>query len=159
MEDAVASVGQLFRERGVVLELALPPSAPPVFADRDRVLQVLLNLLSNAAKFCAPGAGRAVMTLSVAADALRIDVADNGPGISADDQAIIFDKFRQVGDTLTQKPHGSGLGLSICRQIVGHLGGRLWVESRVGQGASFSFTLPLARAPEAPAPAAAPALA
>ncbi len=155
MEDAVASVGQLFRERGVALELALPPAAPPVFADRDRVLQVLLNLLSNAAKFCAPGAGRAVMTLSVAADALRIDVADNGPGISADDQAIIFDKFRQVGDTLTQKPHGSGLGLSICRQIVGHLGGRLWVTSSVDQGATFSFTLPLARAPEAPAPAAA----
>ena len=156
MEDAAASVGQLFRERGVTLELALPPAVSPIFADRDRVLQVLLNLLSNAAKFCAAGTGRAVMTLSASAEALRIDVADNGPGIGADDQAIIFDKFRQVGDTLTQKPHGSGLGLSICRQIVGHLGGRLWVTSSVGHGATFSFTLPLARA-EVESPVAATA--
>jgi len=96
------------------------------------------------------------MTLSASAEALRIDVADNGPGIGADDQAIIFDKFRQVGDTLTQKPHGSGLGLSICRQIVGHLGGRLWVTSSVGHGATFSFTLPLARA-EVESPVAATA--
>ena len=160
IEDAAASVGQLFRESGVALDLTLPGAVPPVFADRDRVLQVLLNLLSNAAKFCTPGTGRVVITLSVAAHALRIDVADNGPGISGEDQAIIFDKFRQVGDTLTQKPHGSGLGLSICRQIVGHLGGRLWVDSADGGGATFSFTLPLARtggnlaAMAAPIPAA-----
>jgi signal transduction histidine kinase len=70
-------------------------------------------------------------------------VRDNGAGISAENQQIIFEKFRQVGDTLTDKPQGTGLGLPICREIIGHFGGRLWVESRLGEGATFSFTLPL----------------
>jgi len=69
-------------------------------------------------------------------------VRDNGPGIDAEDQTVIFDKFRQVGDTLTGKPHGSGLGLHISRKIVEHFGGRLWVESSRGCGACFTFTLP-----------------
>ena len=85
------------------------------------------------------------MTLQREQDALRVDVADNGIGISDEDQAVIFDKFRQAGDTLTEKPKGSGLGLAISRQIVEHLGGRLWVVSEPGVGATFSFTLPLLR--------------
>ena len=68
---------------------------------------------------------------------------DNGPGIGPAHQAKVFEKFRQVGDTLTGKPHGTGLGLPISRQIVEHFGGRLWVTSDPGQGATFSFTLPL----------------
>ena len=68
--------------------------------------------------------------------------SDNGPGIDLADQSVVFDKFRQVGDTLTAKPHGSGLGLHISRQIVEHFGGRMWVESSLGRGACFSFTLP-----------------
>ena len=75
---------------------------------------------------------------------MRVDVEDNGVGISRAHQAVIFEKFRQVGDTLTQKPAGTGLGLAICRQIVEHLGGRLWVESAPARGSVFSFTLPLA---------------
>jgi signal transduction histidine kinase len=102
----------------------------------------MLNLLSNAAKFCEPGKGRIEIALSEQARSLRVDVRDNGPGINQDDQAVIFDKFRQVGDTLTDKPHGSGLGLHISRNIVEHFGGRLWVESNRGSGACFSFTLP-----------------
>ena len=70
---------------------------------------------------------------------------DNGPGVSAEEQAVIFDKFRQAGDTLTNKPQGTGLGLPISRHIVEHHGGRLWVESRAGGGACFSFTLPIER--------------
>jgi signal transduction histidine kinase len=70
-------------------------------------------------------------------------VADNGAGIEPEDQEMIFEKFRQAGDTLTGKPHGSGLGLAISRQIVDHLGGRLWVESGLGKGATFFFTVPL----------------
>src|SRR6185369_7046999 len=75
---------------------------------------------------------------------VRVDVADNGVGISREHQQVIFEKFRQVGDTLTQKPAGTGLGLAICRQIVSRLGGRLWVESEPGRGSTFSFTLPTA---------------
>jgi len=75
-----------------------------------------------------------------------VDVRDNGPGISAADQQKIFDKFVQAGDTLTDKPQGSGLGLYISRHIVEYHGGRLWVQSRPGEGACFSFTLPLTRA-------------
>ncbi len=75
-------------------------------------------------------------------DRLRVDVADNGVGISEADQEIIFDKFRQVGDTLTRKPKGSGLGLAISREIIQHFGGRLWVTSRLGAGSTFSLHRP-----------------
>jgi signal transduction histidine kinase len=129
----------------------------PVSADLDRVIQVLLNLLSNAVKFCDPAQGRIEMTLADTGEWVRVDVHDNGPGIDAADQKIIFEKFRQAGDTLTDKPQGTGLGLPISRQIVEHLGGRLWVESRPGAGACFSFTLPALRQATAPAGIAAAA--
>jgi len=83
------------------------------------------------------------VTLSRAGAAVRVDIRDNGPGISPEDQAVIFEKFRQAGDALTNKPAGTGLGLHISRQIIEHFGGRLWVESRRGEGACFSFTLPV----------------
>ena len=115
----------------------------------------MLNLLSNAAKFCRDDGGRVKVSSTLLADGVRVQVTDNGIGISADDQRVIFEKFRQVGDTLTQKPQGTGLGLPICRQIVHHFGGRLWVDSVSGQGATFSFVLPLLRAGATPTPAAA----
>jgi hypothetical protein len=123
----------------------LPAGVSRVRADRDRVMQVLLNLLSNAAKFCRPGAGRVEVRLAQQdAATVRVDVMDNGVGISREHQQVIFEKFRQVGDMLTQKPAGTGLGLAICRQIVSRLGGRLWVESEPGRGSTFSFTMPAA---------------
>jgi len=112
---------------------------------------VLLNLISNAAKFCPHEGGRITIGLHVRPDVVQVDVSDNGVGIDAADQALIFEKFRQVGDTLTGKPQGTGLGLPISRQIVEHLGGKLWVVSTPGQGATFSFTLPSRRRPGPPA--------
>jgi signal transduction histidine kinase len=103
----------------------------------------MLNLLSNAVKFCEEDRGRVQVRLTVDGDAVRVDVEDNGPGIARADQRTIFEKFRQVGDTMTAKPQGTGLGLPISRQIVEHFGGRLWVESSPGKGATFSFTMPL----------------
>ena len=72
-----------------------------------------------------------------------MEVCDNGPGISAEDEAVIFDKFRQGGDTLTGKPQGTGLGLHISRHIVERFGGKMWVEGSPGAGARFFFTLPI----------------
>jgi Na+/proline symporter/signal transduction histidine kinase len=142
IEDAAASTATLFRERGVQLQLHLPDAVPGLRSDGDRVTQVLWNLLSNAAKYSPAESGRVVLTLDVQPDALRVDVADNGAGIEPAHHQEIFEKFRQIGDTLTYKPQGSGLGLSISREIIRRLGGRLWVESAPGQGATFSFTLP-----------------
>ena len=73
---------------------------------------------------------------------MRIDVEDNGVGISPEHQGVIFEKFRQVGDTLTEKPAGTGLGLAICRQIIDHFGGSLSVRSAPGRGSIFTFSLP-----------------
>jgi signal transduction histidine kinase len=70
---------------------------------------------------------------------------DNGPGIGIENQQVIFEKFRQAGNTMTDKPHGTGLGLPISRQIIEHFGGRLWVESAPGEGATFIFELPVAK--------------
>ena len=106
----------------------------------------MLNLLSNAVKFCPPADGRVTVRLYRENDNLRVDVLDNGPGIELAEQKLIFEKFRQMGDTMTAKPQGTGLGLPISRQIIEHFGGRLWVESVTGEGATFSFTLPLNRA-------------
>jgi len=141
--DAVGATSQIFKGRGVAIEARLPARVPLVLADRDRVMQVMLNLLSNAVKFCSPETGRVEVRLAAEAAGVRIDIADNGEGISREHQAVIFEKFRQVGDTLTRKPAGTGLGLAISRQIVARLGGRLWVESEPGRGSTFSFTLPL----------------
>ena len=143
ISDAVAGMAQVFEEKGIRVELKLADGLPRVTGDVDRIIQVLLNLLANAVKFCNAGSGRVDIGLSGADGCLRIDVRDNGPGVSPEEQAVIFDKFRQAGDTLTNRPQGTGLGLPISRHIVEHHGGRLWVESEPGHGACFSFTLPL----------------
>jgi signal transduction histidine kinase len=143
--DSLVATSQLLEDRSIEVETDLQP-VPTIRADRDRLIQVMLNLVSNAAKFCDRDHGRIGIRLRHDARAIRVDVRDNGPGISPDNQKVIFEKFRQVGDTLTDKPQGSGLGLPISRRIINHFGGELWVESAVGKGATFSFTLPLAAA-------------
>jgi Na+/proline symporter/nitrogen-specific signal transduction histidine kinase len=149
VNEAMAQMSQVFKDKAVALAPQLPPVAATVAVDADRLLQVLLNLLSNALKFSPAGHGRVDVVVRQSDGAVRVDVRDNGPGVRAEDMPFIFDKFRQFGDTLTAKPAGTGLGLHISRQIIEHFGGRLWVESRFGQGACFSFTLPAAAAPAA----------
>jgi signal transduction histidine kinase len=143
IDEAVEATSQLFREKEVRLELVPPPRVHRVRADRDRLMQVLINLLSNAVKFCAPGRGRVEVRMAREGAFLRVDVQDNGPGIDPREHETIFERFRQAGDTAAGKPHGTGLGLAISRRIIEHLGGRLWVESEPGKGATFSFVLPL----------------
>jgi Na+/proline symporter/nitrogen-specific signal transduction histidine kinase len=144
LKTSTVVTAQLFRDKAVTLDLDLPARVPKVVADEDRVVQVMVNLLSNAVKFSEPGVGLVRVGL-VAQDAMvRVDVSDNGPGIAAQDQHVIFEKFGQGGVTRRDRPKGTGLGLAISREIVGQLGGRLWVESTPGEGATFSFTLPVA---------------
>jgi Na+/proline symporter/signal transduction histidine kinase len=139
VENAVATTRQLFEDGKVVLTVTLPDSVPPVVADRDRMIQVVLNILSNAAKY---GGGRVALTLDVLAGAIRVDIKDQGLGIASEDQERIFEKFRQAGDASSEKPAGTGLGLAISREIIQRFGGRLWVQSTPGRGATFSFTVP-----------------
>jgi Na+/proline symporter/nitrogen-specific signal transduction histidine kinase len=143
VEDTVAAMSELFKEKSIELSTQVPERVPTVTADLDRIVQVMLNLLSNAVKFCDAGQGKVEIALSQAGRFVRVDVRDNGPGIAASDQPAIFDKFRQVGDPLAGKPQGSGLGLHICKRIVERLGGRIWVSSGRIQGTCFSFTLPI----------------
>jgi Na+/proline symporter/signal transduction histidine kinase len=146
IEQSVAATSQLFHERGARIELDLPAQLPLIRADRDRLIQVMLNLLANAVKFLTPQQGWVRVALRAQPSGLEVSVADNGPGIRPADQQLIFEKFRQVGDTLTDKPAGTGLGLPISRRIVEHFGGRLWVDSVPGEGATFRFFLPFAGA-------------
>lgn len=148
ISDTLAAMGQLFKERKIAVEAQLPEGVSPVTADLDRMIQVMLNLLSNAAKFCNAADGRVEVVLSERDGCIRVDVRDNGRGISPKDQGEIFSKFHQVGGVLADKPRGSGLGLHISRQIVEHFGGKMWVESDIGRGACFSFTLPIGAAAE-----------
>jgi len=145
VENSVSATSELFREKNVQVELQIQDGLPTLVADADRVMQVLYNLLSNAVKFCEEAKGQVVVRVAEEKGFVRVDVRDNGPGISAKDQKIIFDKFRQGGRAMTGRPRGTGLGLHISCRIVEHFGGRIWVASRQGHGAMFSFTLPLKR--------------
>jgi Na+/proline symporter/nitrogen-specific signal transduction histidine kinase len=145
--EAAEATSQLFGEARVAITLSMGKAAPRVMADRDRLMQVLINLLSNAVKFCEPGRGHVEIRLSEADGQARVDVCDDGPGIAPEQHETIFEKFRQGGDSASGKPRGTGLGLPISRRIVEHFGGRLWVESEPGHGATFCFSLPVEPAP------------
>jgi Na+/proline symporter/signal transduction histidine kinase len=141
ISQATELTERLFSERGARVVVDVPERASIVSADPDRLVQVLVNLLSNAVKFTPTGEGLVKVRLSARPRVYRIAVSDNGPGIAVADQAHIFEKFRQ-GSGGAEKPVGTGLGLPISRTIVEHLGGRIWVESRPGNGATFTFELP-----------------
>ena len=142
--DAFAAVAALAHERRVALGTDLPADLPALLADRDRLMQVLVNLLSNALKACpADGTGRVAVLAWPVANALLICVEDNGKGVAAPSHNLIFDKFYQAHQQTTRKPEGTGLGLAISRQIVELHKGRIWVESAAGQGARFFVELPL----------------
>ncbi|MCI0693874.1 ATP-binding protein [candidate division KSB1 bacterium] len=138
---ATAATASLFEPNGLHFSKQIDPDLPEIVGDQDKLIQVVINLISNAVKFTEKG--------SVTCRAERndgeivISVSDTGIGIAPEDQADVFDKFKQVGDTLTDKPKGTGLGLTICKEIVEHHGGRIWVESEIGKGSTFSFALPI----------------
>ena len=121
--------------------IQVPTDLPEVVADSDRVVQVLINLISNAVKFTDEG------TITVRVEkgwsSLTIRVQDTGDGISPENQKVVFEKYKQVGDVTTDKPQGTGLGLPISKEIVEYHGGKIWVESEL-EGLSLRIRLPLA---------------
>jgi len=149
LQQAVAATGELFREKGARVALEIPDTVAHLRADADRLTQVVVNLLSNAAKFVPAGRGLVHVQLQCDAERALITVSDNGPGVAAEQQHTIFERFRQGGDD-RHRPQGTGLGLPISRQIVEHFGGRLWLDSTPGQGSRFSFSLPWTPQKETP---------
>jgi len=138
---AVVATSALFDQKKLALSKEVDPNLPQIIGDKDRLLQVLINLLANAVKFTDTGqiTCRAVQSNNQ----VIISVIDTGTGIPASELETVFDKFKQVGDTLTDKPKGTGLGLPICKEIITNHEGHIWVESELGQGATFSFSLPI----------------
>ncbi len=141
VRQAVATTQELFHDREAKVEVSLPAQPVLLRADSDRLTQVLLNLLSNAAKFVPASGGLVQVRLGTNALGVTVTVQDNGPGIQPQEQGLIFERFCQGGDT-DNRPQGTGLGLPISRHIIEHFKGRLWVESVPGQGATFAFHLP-----------------
>lgn len=141
IEHVAAATSPLAHGKGLRLSLEVDEGLPDIPGDRDRLVQVLVNLVSNAVKFS--GEGGIIIVARLNEEEIEVGVADSGIGIAEENLEKVFDKFHQIGDTLTDKPHGTGLGLAICREIVTRHGGRIWVESELGRGSTFRFTLPL----------------
>jgi len=145
--DLVSRVVEVARARsggsGVAIHCEVPESLPLVRADVDRVVQVLTNLIDNGIKFTSVGGRVDVSVCIVDGGFVRFDVRDTGIGIAPDHQAVVFDRFKQIGNVMTDKPKGTGLGLAISKEIIEYLGGRIGVESVVGHGSNFWFTLPI----------------
>ena len=141
IEHAGAATAALFEQKQLAFLTEVEPNLPLLKGDSDRLIQVLINLISNAVKFTEKGS--ITCTALTRSDEIIVSVIDTGIGISAEDQKKVFDKFKQVGDTLTDKPKGTGLGLPICQQIIELHRGRIWVTSELGKGSRFSFALPI----------------
>jgi Na+/proline symporter/nitrogen-specific signal transduction histidine kinase len=142
-QQAADSLRANYKEAGVALVLRWSGDVPAVWADADRLMQVVLNLLSNALKYAPRGSGRVEMVVRSEAEGVVLEVQDNGPGIEPDQEGVVFEKFRQVPGDAHYRPGGTGLGLPISRQIVEHFGGRMWLKPAPGGGACFGFLLPL----------------
>jgi signal transduction histidine kinase/DNA-binding response OmpR family regulator len=141
IERATAATSSLLDAKKLNLQREIEAGLPDITGDQDRLIQVVINLISNAVKFT--DAGSITCSVHKRDSELVVSVKDSGIGIAVIDQPKVFEKFKQVGDTLTDKPKGTGLGLPICKEIVEYHGGRIWVESEPGQGSTFSFTLPI----------------
>lgn len=141
--SAAAEMSALANSRGIAVELQLRPLLPPVLADRDRSVQVLVNLLSNAIKFSQPGQ-RVALSARHEGSTICFTVQDWGRGIAPEHQTALFQRFQQIDSSATRDVGGTGLGLAISKALVEEMGGRMWLDSELGQGSSFSFTLPVA---------------
>ncbi len=129
-------------KHGITLDVSVDDRLGDYVGDERKIKQILLNLLSNAVKFT-PEGGRIGINAQQANGAVEISVSDTGIGIAPEDQPKIFEEFRQVGADYAHKSEGTGLGLTLAKKFVELHGGRIWVESEIGKGSKFTFTLPI----------------
>ncbi|WDT75167.1 MAG: ATP-binding protein [Candidatus Manganitrophus sp.] len=146
VQETITSMEPLAKKKGLTLRFVAPDSLPQVFADEARVRQILLNLLSNAVKFTPAGSILVSLALPLTEDReIAVSVQDTGIGIAQKNLVYIFEPFHQIDNTPARKYGGTGLGLSISKQLVELMGGRIWANSSVGEGSTFTFTLPMAK--------------
>ncbi|MHB0876253.1 MAG: ATP-binding protein [Anaerolineae bacterium] len=150
IDEALETVAGLYRNRPLVLQRQIEPALPRCTVDRTRIRQVLVNLLTNAARYAVSGEVRVSARVDERLDEIVVAVQDTGPGIAEVERSRIFDAFYQVANPLRRGDSGSGLGLAICRTFVQMHGGRIWLESEEGKGSRFSFTIPLRPPPTSP---------
>ncbi len=139
---AVQELEGFAHQRDITIVTEGPEELPRVMADGDRLQQVLVNLISNAIKFSPPSTEVKVRAF-LEHGYVHVQVIDRGPGIAPDQQTAIFEKFHRIDNAASRKTGGTGLGLAICKAIVEEHGGQIWVESEMGEGSTFSFTMPL----------------
>jgi signal transduction histidine kinase len=141
VQTIFTSVEALAAEKKLELKARVPQDLSMARGDEQRIAQVLLNLLGNAIKFTEEG--EITVEVTDSDETFLVSVADTGSGLSEADQKTIFEEFQQADGSSTREKGGSGLGLSISKKIVEMHGGRIWVESNVGKGSTFRFTLPV----------------
>ena len=142
---ATAATASLLRpDAGPKLVVEIEPDLPSIMGDRDRLIQVVINLISNAVKFTPEGSITIVAWHEIEGGSVQVAVSDTGIGIAEADLDKVFEPFAQASDRGAAHARGTGLGLPICREIVEHHGGRLWLQSRLGAGSTFQFTIPVA---------------
>ena len=142
VQDTMTIMDGLLKDNNVDLLLDVPEDLPPVRVDRDKFMQVLINLVSNAVKFCSKPNGLISVRAERTDRGVKISVNDNGIGISPDNRERVFEKFHRALPDSNEAPHGTGLGLAICRQIISFFGGTIWVSDSDLGGAEFSFVIP-----------------
>ncbi|MEM9920552.1 MAG: sensor histidine kinase [Bacteroidota bacterium] len=142
VEEVLSSIEKSAEAKGIHLVFSPQKESYPIFGNRDYLIQIIINLLSNAMKFCAKKEGKITVDLSDTETHVQLSVADNGMGIEAGKQALIFEKFTQIQNDQTGKPDGSGLGLFITKKLVEMHEGAIWVESQPGKGAVFFIKFP-----------------
>ncbi len=148
IDDSVVATQQLMDKKRIALVQNIMNGPAIIVGDHDRLMQVMVNLISNAVKFCDESDGKITIDMEGAGELLEVKVSDNGIGIRPEDHQIIFEEFRQVKDASRGRPQGTGLGLSITKRIVNHHKGMLRVESELGKGATFIFSIPFAGEPD-----------
>ncbi|MEL7003402.1 MAG: sensor histidine kinase, partial [Bacteroidota bacterium] len=145
VNDAVTTVQQVIKDKNIELSLRLAQNLPPVIGNKDRLMQVVINFVSNAIKFCDPDNGFIRIATMASNNYVNLSVTDNGGGITKESKTLIFEAFYQVEDQTLKKPEGSGLGLTISKKIIERHKGKIWAENYEDGGATFTFSLPVSK--------------